>query len=174
MEINEEDIFKYVLFTDELEPEKKDFLKKNEKLFSEQIELCKASAGLTSNAEIKRQTKQVKEKIFNKIFVVELYPVQNQKIFKDDDKDLAAANAEEISILSESITFSNEDSKYLVRIINNKGEKTLYFFSNEEEEDKKFKITLLPDNKSYHITHNSQQIEIDKYNLIQKILVEEE
>ena len=174
MKISEEDIFKYVLFPDELEPETKEYIKKNEEAFAEQIEIVKDSSELSADFGISNQAKQAADRIYNKIFVVELHPVINKNISKDKTLNLAAANVEEINVQSESITYSDENSKYLVRIISNKEKNTLYFFSKDEDKEQKLKITLIPANEIIHISNNSQQIEIDRHFTIQKIQIEHE
>lgn len=174
MEITEEDIFKYVLFPDEIEPEKKEYIHSNENLFSEQIELCKSYLELSDDQGIIYQSKKAADIIFSKINVVELFPVVNKKPRKDHTLTLAAATAEIANIQSGSITYSDENSNYIVRIINNKDKNTLFFFSKDENKEMKFKITLLPSNKVLHIANNMQQIEIDQHNFVNKILIEQE
>ncbi|MCL5031124.1 MAG: hypothetical protein M1480_19130 [Bacteroidetes bacterium] len=174
MEITEEDIFKYILFPDEVEPEKKEYIRANENLFSEQINLCKSYLEFSNDNDIYIQSKKAADRILSKFIVVELFPVINKKLQKNNTLTLAAANADIANKQSESITYSDENSKYLVRLINNKEKNTLYFFSNKENKEQKLKITLVPSNEIIHITNNSQQIEIDQHKYIQKILIEQE
>lgn len=174
MEITEEDIFKYVLFPEEIEPEKKEYIQANEKLFAEQIELCRSSLEVSDDNEIISESKKAADIIFSKINVVELFPVVNKKPKKDNPLTLAAATAEIANMQSESITYSDENSNYIVRIVNNKDKNTLFFFSKDDNKEIKFKITLLPSNEILHVTDNLRQIEIDQHNFVSKILIEKE
>lgn len=63
MEISQVDIFKYVLFNDELDPDEKEYIRANEKLFFEQIEMCKSYLELSDDIEIKNMAKQAAERI---------------------------------------------------------------------------------------------------------------
>ncbi len=174
MLITEEDIFKYVFFPGEIPKVKKEFIKDNEKLFAEQIDFCRSLLDTAGDEEIKDQIKKAADKILEKVKIIELYPVPNKKINKKNDLTLAAATTDIAYKQSESITYSDENSKYLVRVINNRDKYTLYFFSKEDDPGQKLKITLVPSLDTFHIRNSPQNIEIDKEQSIQKILIEQE
>ena len=154
MEITEEDIFKYVLFPDEIEIGKKEFIHANENLFSGQIEFCQAFLQASSNEEINIQSKNAVARIFSRIKVIELLPFINKKLPRNNTLTFAAATTEVANKQSESITYTDENSKYLVRVISNNDKNTLYFFSKDKNQQQKLKLTLIPSNEIYHITNN--------------------
>lgn len=174
MNITEEDIFKYVLFPDTLASDKKDIIHSNENLFSEQINFCKAFlTAPTSKIDLDPE-KNAADRILSKIKIIKLLPVEPKTLSKEISPLLAAATAEFANKKSESITYVDEDSNYLIRLLNDNNKNTLFFFSKKENDARKFKLTLLPSNKSYHISSPTQMIEIDNAQTVQKILIEEE
>lgn len=174
MEIKEEDIFKYVLFPDTLASDKKEIISANANLFSEQINFCKAFLGISTSSNDIDLGKNAADRILSKIKVIELLPVESKFISKENSPLLAAATIEFADKKSESITYIDEESKYLIRLLNNDNKNTLFFFSKSEKEVRKFKLTLLPSNKSYHISSPTQMIEIDYTQTVERILIEEE
>ncbi len=174
MEIKEEDIFKYVLFPDKLSSDKKELIHSNENLFSEQINFCKAFLGISAFIIDNDLSKNAVDRILSKIKIIELLPVESKTISKENSPLLAAATVEFANKKSESITYVDEESKYLIRLLNDDNKNTLFFFSKSENTIHKYKLTLLPSNESYHISSPTQMIEMDSAQIVQKILIEEE
>lgn len=174
MEIKEEDIFKYVLLPDTLNSDKKEFIHSNENLFSEQIDFCKAFLRISTSKIDNELSKNSVDKILSKIKVIELLPVESKSTFKENSPLMAAATIDFAYKKSESITYVDEESKYLIRILNNDNKNTLFFFSKSENDVRKFKLTLLPSNVSYHISSPTQMIELDNAQNVERILIEEE
>ena len=172
MEIKEEDIFKYVLFPDTISPDKKELIHSNENLFSEQIDFCKAFLGISTSKIDNELSKNAVDRILNKIKVIELLPVKAKSLLKESSPLLAAASVEIANKKSESITFTDEESKFLIRLIRNDNKNTLFFFSKKENDFRKYKLTLLPSNESYNLSSPSEMIEIDNTQIVQKILIE--
>ncbi len=173
MDIMEEDIFKFVFYPDELDAEKKNYLSKNEALFREQIEFCRSILNAQNNAAIKTKSRNIAEEILQKISADVLLPVKGKKSFMEKQVTLAAATTEAVK-QSEAITFTDTNSKFLIRLIERNGKNFLYLFPKEEKASARYKITLYPSQKSYQINNPSEPIEIDEENSIQKILIEED
>ncbi len=174
MEIKEEEIFKYVLFPDTITSDKKEFIQLNENMFSEQIKFCKAFLEISNSTIENDLSKKAVDKILSKIKIFELLPVETKSIFKENTPLLAAATVEFANKKSESITYIDDESKYLIRLIRNDNKNTLFFFSKKDNDYRKFKITLLPSNESYHLSSPSEMIEIENAQTVQKILIEVE
>ena len=170
MQITEEDIFRYVLFPEELNSVKRKYISENENLFSDQIEFCKTFS--TYSKEVEEQSKKAADRILGRIKIFELLPVTSFNMNKT--LTLVAATAKTAVKKSDSATYSDEDSKYLIRLIRSGDQKLLYFFPKEETKEKKLKLTLLPTGENYSISDSIQQIVIKSDFSIDKILIEEE
>ncbi len=174
MQITEQDIFNFVHFPDEITEEKKEFIKLNESLFSEQIQFCKIFLKFDKDKHTGINTDEMAEQILGNIKVTALFPIKNDDQFMDKQFSLVAASVQVANKSSESITFIDNNSKYLVRIINYNKKNTLYFFPKETGHNIKFKFTLLPSNETFHIEPPNKSFEIQSADLIEKILIEEE
>ena len=174
MTISEEEIFKYVLFPDNLSNDVKEYIKKNENLFSVQIDFYKSYISSFNSDEISGLADKAIRKIPLLQNIIILYPVVNKNIHGKKSLTLAAASQEIAAKQSESITYSDENSKYLVRLIRDKEKSILFFFSKTEDKDKKLKITFLPSHEILHIENTSQQIGVSQFDEIEKIMIEEE
>lgn len=169
----EEDIFKFVFYPDELDAAKKNYLRLNENLFREQVEFCKSILTLQDNYAIKLKSKEISERILQKINAVFLFPVKGKKSFMEKQVTLAAATTIAVK-QSEAITFSDINSKFLVRLIEKDKKRFLYLFPKEDKTSYIYKITLYPSKKTYQINGPAEPVEIDGEESIQKILIEED
>ncbi len=174
MQITEEDIFKYVLFPDRLSQEANEYIKQNENRFEHQIEFYKMFMNSMNDKEISALAKKAVSKIKALQNIITLYPVVNKNNPGGNSLTLAAASQEIAKKQSESISYSDENSKYLVRLIRDKDKSILYFFSNTENKNQNLKITFLPTNFVLHIENTSRQIELEITDEIEKIVIDEE
>lgn len=174
MVITEKEIFKYVLFPDDLSQDIKDYIQSNESLYSDLIGFYKSYINSYNDNDISNLAKKALRKIPALQNIIALYPVSNKKIFNTNALILAAASQEIAAKQSESVTYSDENSDYLVRLINNKDNSILYFFSKKENKNQELKITLFPSDNIFHIKNASCKIEIHHVKEIEKILIEEE
>ncbi len=173
MPITEEDIFQYVLFPDKLSPDKKEYIKMNESQFEKPIEFYKSFMISLNDKEISELAKKAVRKIKALQKIISLYPVVNNKI-PSNNFTLAAASQKIAEKQYESFTFSDDDSNYLLRFIKYNDKSTLYFFSKTENKNQNLKITLLPANYVLNIENTSRQIELELFDEIEKIMIEEE
>ena len=174
MQITEQDIFNYVHFPEEIIDEKKEYIKLNESLFSEQIKFCKSFLNFDKDKYPGINTDDMAEEILSNIKITVLFPVKKDEQLKDKKFSLVAASAQIAHKSSGSVTFIDDSSKYLVRVINYNNKNTLYFFPKDNRESNKFKFTLLPGNETFHLKLPDKSFEIPSADLIQKILIEEE
>jgi hypothetical protein len=162
--ITEKDIFDFVFSPDTLSKEKLDYLNENRDRFQKEISLCHEiqKPNLGNNAQL------IEEVVRNIVAsnVIELYP-QIAKPIKANGVKLAAA-----SVLTEkprnSFSFSDKESKYLIRIVKTESHTLLYLFSTEKEKQKA-KIKLYPSEAAYIINDLSQPIEITTEETIERI-----
>lgn len=166
--ITEEDIFKFVFNPENLANEKLEYLNSIQDRFKKEIDYCKGLLAQSNVTEIDSITDQVIQKV--KYFkIVELYP----QIIKPRDENgvkLAAA-----SILIEkkpnSISFTDSESKYLIRVVKAESQHLLYLFS-EDKSKHDFRLTIHPSKTQYQITDLSKPIEILEEAVIEQINVE--
>ncbi|MBI5730458.1 MAG: hypothetical protein HY963_04905 [Ignavibacteriales bacterium] len=72
---------------------------------------------------------------------------------------------------SNSMSFADSDSKYLVRIVKAESQTLLYLFS-EDKSKHDFKLIIYPSHTQYRITDLSKPIEILEEETIEKINIE--
>lgn len=166
--ITEEDIFKYVINPENLSKEKLEYLDANQDRFKKEINYCIGLLVQNNVTEINSITDQVIQKI-RSFKIVELFP-QIIKPKEENGVKLAAA-----SILKEkksnSLSFTDSDSKYLIRIVKTDSRNMLYIFA-EDKTKLKHKIKLFPSEVEYQITDMLQPIEIIEEKVIDRIVIE--
>jgi len=172
--ITDEILFKYVLFPDDLSREVKDFIRLNESSFSGQIEFYKSYINSLNSDEISSLANKALQKIPALQNIITLYPVIFKSVQNKNSLTLAAASHEVAAKQSESISYSDENSNYLIRLLKNKDKCVLYFFSKNENKNQKLKITFIPSNHIFHLINKSCQIDIHPAEEIEKILIEDE
>ena len=173
MKISEEDIFMYVLYPNKLNQDINNYIRANENLFPVQIEFFKSYITSFNSPDIEIQSRKAIERILPLQNIIELFPLTAKIIPRKYAVTFAAATRDEVVKQSESITYSDENSKYLMRLISNKDKCILYFFPKSDNKDQELKITLMPSVEIHIIKNTSQQIEITQPNKIEKILIEE-
>ncbi len=172
MKIKEEDIFKYVLFPDELDSKRRDFIKENEILFSEQIRFYESYLKSKNDLDIIASAKKVISKIPALQKIIILSPVLNKNNSVNKIPTLAAATRAEVTKKSESITFTDENQKYMIRLITGNSKSILYFFPKIENEKQRIKLTLVPSNETFHVESKALEIEINNQSVVEKVFIE--
>jgi hypothetical protein len=167
MNITEEDIFKFVFNPESLSKGKLEYLNANQNRFKKEIDYCKGLLAQTNITEIDSITEQIIQKI-KSFKIVELYP-QIIKPKEENGVKLAAA-----SVLKEkksnSLSFTDPNSKYLIRIVTTESQTLLYLFS-EDKSKHDFQLTIHPSKTQYQIMDLSKPIEILYEEVIEKILI---
>ncbi len=163
-EISEHDIFNYVFYPDQVSRDKKDFLDQHRNDFLEQLEFCSFLKQINS-------TVQKSNFISGKSNVVELFPVVIN-IPDQNNYFTLAAGSSELSKKIETKTFTDNHSRFLVRLVSTIDEKTLYVFTKEKT-FKEAKLTLFPSHKSYKIDPTESSIKIDDFEEVESISIED-
>lgn len=166
--ITEKDIYRFVFSPELLSKDKHDYLTVNRERFKDEIALCLEMKNDTNSDEIRILTDSILQKI-NSTSIITLFP-QITKSVEEIGIKLAAA-----SVLKEkksnSMSFADPDSKYLIRIVKTESQTLLYLFSSEKSKNH-FKLTFYPSESEYQITDLSRPIEILEEQVIEKISVE--
>lgn len=166
IKITEEDIFKFVFSPESLSKEKLEYLLENKERFEKEIILCKEFYTFKVE-DIESMTQKVLEKSNRK--VIELHPNIPKPIQKNGINLAAATELTEKP--RSAFSFSDPDSKYLVRIIKTDIQNLLYLFTSEKKKDV-YRLKFFPSETEYKITDLSQPIEILEEKTIEKILIE--
>ncbi|MFA5804588.1 MAG: hypothetical protein WC879_08080 [Melioribacteraceae bacterium] len=168
IKIREEDIYRFVFSPETLSKDKFDYLTANRERFKVEIALCLEITNTSNTEEIRSLTEAVLQKI-NSPNVIKLLP-QISKPIEENGLKLAAA-----SVLKEkksnSMSFTDSESKYLVRIVKTDSQNLLYLFT-EDKTKQKYIIKLFPSEVEYQITDISQPIEIIEEKVIDGIVLE--
>ncbi len=163
-EISEQDIFNYVFYPDQVSLDKKEFLDLHKSDFLEQLEFC-------TYLEKLNIATQKSNFISGKSNVVELFPVV-LNIPNNSNYFTLAAGSSELSKKIETKTFTDNHSRFLVRLVSTIDEKTLYVFTKEKT-FKEAKLTLFPSHKSYKIDSVESSIKIDDFEEVESISIED-
>lgn len=168
IDITEEDIYRFVFSPELLSKDKYDYLTINRERFKDEIALCLEMKNDTNSDEIKILTDSILRKI-NPTRIITLFP-QITRPTEGIGVKLAAA-----SVLKEkksnSMSFADSDSKYLIRIVKTESQILLYLFTSENSK-KHFKLTFYPSESEYQIKDLSRPIEILEEDVIEKIIIE--
>jgi hypothetical protein len=166
IDILEEDIYRFVFLPESLSKDKFDYLTNNRERFKDEIALCLEMKNTSNTEDVISLTETVLQKIDLQSII--LYP-QISKPHEENGVKLAAA-----SVLKEkksnSLSFTDSESKFLVRIVKTELQTLLYLFS-EDKSKKDFKLTFYPSETNYNITDISKPIEILAEEVIDKILI---
>lgn len=167
IEITEEDIYKFVFNREALSKNKQEYLEANRERFSKEIALC---------VELKESRADMDDKLVSDIIksiqstnIVELYPQKPNPVEENGVK--LAASSVLVEKPTNSTSYMDSDSKYLIRIIKTGSQTLLYFFSNDATQ-RNFKLKFIPSGNEYRVADTSQPIEILEEQVIEKIIVE--
>lgn len=174
MKISERDLFNFVFFRYLVEDEKVKYLETTD-LFKEEIELLSSF----KEAEAKELPPDLKIKLSKAIpyyklsNVVELYPVTVKKFRKRNDGILRfAADSAELQPKTSSQTFSDENNRYLIKLIKSGNDTKIYLFSTKNEVLKNIELTVEPQNLKFYMEDNYKPLELKNFTNIQKIKLE--
>lgn len=162
MIIDEQDIFNFVFFPNNVSEEKTKLLE-TDKSFSEAIEFYN-QLKLNSEREL---TNSVKKKLAEKIpaykltHVIVLHPLNALTLRTQNDSRMAAATRELIPKTTTK-TFVDSDKDYLIKVLNYGNETKVFVFSTKDEEVKNFDIVIEPQNLKFHFEDNSEPLIINQ------------
>ncbi len=169
--ITENDVFNFVFFYDSLDVQKRKIILQGEEFkdsldfyFSMKKELGKNLDDFAKKkiAELIPSYKLVDE--------IELFPVTfpGSTVAK---RLLSSVEKENSNYKVDSISLTDEDKSYLVRIINREELSRLFVFSSNNAIIKNFDVTLYPRGKRYHLNDNTKPLEFSNEFKIDKIIL---
>jgi len=163
LNINEQDIFKYVFSPQLLNEEKREYLRGNEKYESQVLyyESVKNAVNSETSFDLK---KKIAAKIpdYTLANVFTLYPVKYSEGKEKSGKAIFAAKTKEESPKLKTCTFTDDERKYLVRIISYEKSTRVYLFSTENDLVKNITIKISPTGEEVYMNNNSTPLVIDK------------
>jgi len=159
--IEEQDIFNYVFFPQNLSSEKQSEIELDQN-FNEAVEFYKQLKANSEKSLSENIRKKIAEKIpaYRPLEVIELFPLQEHLNSNQSRKNLAAAE----KILTPKITtktFVDNIKEYLIKVLNFSNETKIFIFSTKDEVVRNFDIYILPQNLKYHFEDNLEPLIIN-------------
>lgn len=162
MQLTEKDIFNYVFYPELISKEKKEFLM-NSQDFNNEIEFYSS----LKNSLIDELSIEIKQKLASRIDsykhlnIIYLYPVEEHFAQRKSNNLVLAAASEEDKPKVSAKTFYDEDKTYIIKVINYENSSRVFVFSTQYEIIKDFELKILPQNLSYHLSDNSNPLELN-------------
>jgi len=161
--INEQDIFKYVFSQQSLSEEKREYLHGNEK-YESQISYYES----VKNAIDSETSFDFKKKIAAKIpaytlaNTFTLHPLKIEEEKESPGKIIFAAKSKDEASKIKTKTFIDNEKNFLVRIINFENSTKIYLFTPADDKVENISIKILPSNEEHFMNNNDDPLVIDK------------
>ena len=169
--IDEQDLFGYIFFPENLSVEKKKIIE-TDKTFEEILEFYRH---LKENA-LEKAGDSLRKKLADKIpaysllNVIRLYPLKNQKVQTKNRNRLAAAS-KELTPKMTTKTFVDNEKDYLIKVLNYGEATKIFVFSTNDDIVKNFDIIIEPQNLKFHFDDNSEPLKINQMIDAEKIQI---
>jgi hypothetical protein len=161
MNINEQDIFKYVFSPQTLSEEKREYLRGNEK-FKNQILYYKSVKDAINSETSFNLKKKIAAKIpaytFANVFKLNQVKHENE----DSGKVIFAAKTKDETLQIKTKTFIDDENNFLVRVINFAGSTKIYLFTPTNDKVENISIKIFPSSEEYFMNDNDAPLLIDK------------
>ena len=163
MKITERDIFNFVFYPELVKEEIKAFLD-TVKNSSNAIEFYKELKSELENSISKDIKKKIADKIksYLPIDIIELHPLREPEIKKENGSRLAAASITELKPKMTTKTFVDNEKEYLIKVLNYGETTKVFVFSTKDEVVRDFDIVIEPHNLKYHLEDNSEPLKIER------------
>ena len=161
--INEQDIFKYVFSPQSLSEEKIKSLRGSKKYEKRILYYESVKNAIDSETPV-----DLKKKIAAKIpkytlaNVFTLHPVKYEENKERNGPVIFAAKTKEEQAKLKTYTFTDDDRKFLIRIISVEDSTKLYLFSISGDTIKDITLKILPGGEEFFMNNNSTPLMIDK------------
>ena len=170
--ITEEDIFNYVIYPDSLSDEKRNYINQHLENFKQEIDYYNIFKIRLSPPDLEYLAGALEFKITKSIKVYRLTPNILPQIRKDDFLRLSAASVS-LKKKTDSISFTDQEQSFLIRVISTGEQTKLYLFANEDnQKDYIYNVTLYPTNTFFKIVNPEEPVTIPGTIDIQSISVE--
>ena len=163
MKITEKDIFNFVYYPDLVKEEIKAFLVTIENS-SDAIAFYKELKSDLENSLTAGIKKKIADKIksYLPINIIELHPLKEPKVKKENGSRLAAASTTELKPKMTTKTFVDNEKEYLIKVLNYGETTKVFVFSTKDEVVKNFDIVIEPHHLKYHLDDNSEPLKIEQ------------
>lgn len=163
MKITERDIFNFVFYPELVKEEIKEFLHTIENN-SDSIAFYKELKSELENSIPKDIKNKIADKIksYLPINIIELHPLREPEIKKENGSRLAAASITELKPKMTTKTFVDNEKEYLIKVLNYGETTKVFVFSTKDEIVKNFDIVIEPHHLKYHFEDNSEPLRIER------------
>ncbi len=168
--ISENDLYKFIFYPEELNPEKLNYIKNNLDLFKFELDLL---SELSSNLEADIPT-SISDKINaklesqNKAKII-LLEKETRNFAKESTHYVLAADSPSAILQERTQTFKDKHSSYLAKVVSGKVKDKLFVFAKDEAERSSIYITFYPSKNSFRIDLNELPFHFSKENSIESI-----
>ncbi len=163
MNINEQDIFKYVFYPQTLSEEKREFLRKNKK-YESQISYYKSVKDAMDSETSFNLKKKIAAKIpaytFANVFKLHVVKFEEEKEYPG--KIIFAAKTKDDVPKIKTRTFIDNEKNFLVRVINFENSTKIYLFTPADDKVENITIKIFPGGEEFFVMDNSTPLVIDK------------
>jgi len=167
--ITEEDIFQFVNYTEILSIEKREFIETNYDKYKSQIDFYKSFHKPLTKTEKNELDEKVTRMLSGMNNYYKLIPTYTEDPHKENKFRLAAASLT-LKKKTDSISYADSESKFLIRIIINEEKTVLHLLPNTNDySNNHYEITLHPSENKYLITDVSVPVEINSESEIEII-----
>ncbi len=173
MDITEKDIFYFVFDSNKLKAETKSYIEENIHEFEDEIKLCENLQSTLQEPVSEDIIGKIKDKISRKLETknIELYKLPVSVITRHEHLTLAADSSEVPQNDVSVDTFVDDESFYMVKVINTKEKKKLLFFEKGHSFMEDFSVRILPSNLTFEHLSNDEPLELEPSEKIEKIIL---
>ena len=168
LRITEKDLFTYVFYSDNLSEDKRNLIISNLDKFTAELDLLKnIKAGLNEPVP-----KSILERIHKKIDYIEnknIYLLEKIETITDSEYLILAADSPEKNASPKTETFVDSNNKFMCKIISTNEANKIYIFSNLDDEDLEFDITIFPSKENYIVNNKDMPIVLSPKQIINQM-----
>lgn len=156
--IEEQDVFTFVFFPQNLSSEKRIEIESDQTL-KEAVEFYTQLKANSENDPSGQIRKKIAEKIpaYKLNNVIELYPLKTVLPLTKNGNRMAAGTRE-LTPKTTTRTFVDSDKEYLIKVLNYENETKVFVFSTKDEIVKNFDLIIEPQKLTYHFEDNSEPL----------------
>ncbi|MCH7515744.1 MAG: hypothetical protein IIA49_00100 [Bacteroidetes bacterium] len=163
IKINEQDIFRYIFSPHLLSEVKRKYLRRNEK-YENQISYYESVKKAIDSETFIDLKKKIATKIpeYTLANVFTLHPVKYEEKKERNGSVIFAAKTKEEQAKLKTYTFTDDDRKFLIRIICFENTAKLFLFSLTEKVIENITVKILPGGEEIFMNNNNTSLMIDK------------
>jgi hypothetical protein len=166
--ITEKDLFTFVFYSDNLSKEKRNLINSNLDKFINELDLLKdIKVGLKEPLP-----KSILERVHKKIENFEnknVYLLEKIETVSNSEYLILAADSPEKITSPKTETYVDSNNKFMCKVISTNETNKIYIFSNLDDEDLEFDITIFPSKENYIVNKTDMPIVLSPKQIINQM-----